>query len=244
MSGLRHALALLLAAGNLAGAPPASAQDVAWIWPAGDLPDPPLAEAAVLVESVILGSGPPRIEPRRRALLLDPGTRVTPVVHVQPDRAAGALADRDAQVIVAALLRAQRRTTSGWVQLDFEAPLALRESWRALVAEVRRRLPAGTRLSVTALASWCSGSAWLHDLAADEVVPMFFHLGPDAGAWIWSAVEHPERLHPSCREGAAGFSVQVPPPAALQRRYARRYWFHEQAPRPYTLPRVPSPNNP
>jgi hypothetical protein len=229
-------LALTCAAGAAPGATAAAPRDVAWVWPAGDLPAPAPGEAAVLVRSVLLGDGPPRIVPRRRALVPGPGCRVTPVVHVHPGPDARALPPRDAAAVLEELLRAAAESTSGWVQLDFEAPAPLRRDWRTLVGEARRRLPPAVRLSVTAPASWCAGGAWLDALAADEVVPMFFHMGARGEEWLGLAATAPERLHPRCRAGAAGFSAQAPAPAALRRRYARRYWFHERGALPWTLP--------
>lgn len=224
----------------LGASAPAPARDVAWVWPSGDLPAPAPAEAAVLVESVLLGDGPPRLVPRRRALVPAPGCRVTPVVHVHAAANARAFPERAAATVLEELVRAAGETTSGWVQLDFEAPAPLRPAWRALVGEARRRLPPAVRLSVTALASWCAGGAWLDGLAADEVVPMFFHLGPRGEEWLALAASAPERLHPRCRNAAAGFSAEAPAPAPLRRRYARRYWFHERGARPWTLPFTPS----
>ena len=54
-----------------------------------------------------------------------------------------------------------------------------REFLREVVAAIRRRLPADSALSVTALASWCAGDYWLGQLQADEIVPMAFRMGRD-----------------------------------------------------------------
>jgi len=66
------------------------------------------------------------------------------------------------------------------------------------------------KLSVTALAWWCRSPAWLDDLPADEVIPMFFRMGRD-NVRMRHIVEHtPELLHASCRQGSAGFAPQEP----------------------------------
>jgi hypothetical protein len=206
----------------------ARAEDVQWIWPAGWLPSPAPREAAVLGQSLLVDGGAIRRFPRRRPLVVPPGTRITPVVHVQVSPETSALAPGAARAIAEEVLRARAESTSGWVQLDFEAPPAQREDWRRLVAELRRTLPATVRLSVTALASWCAGGAWLDGLAADEVVPMFFRMGPGGDAWRAELSRRPLRLHPRCLEGAIGASPQEPLPAVVLDRYSRRYWFDQR----------------
>jgi len=67
------------------------------------------------------------------------------------------------------------------VQIDFDAGKSDRGLYRALLLETRKLLPPETRLSITALASWCIGDRWLDDLPAgtiDEAVPMVFRMGP------------------------------------------------------------------
>jgi hypothetical protein len=65
------------------------------------------------------------------------------------------------------------------VQIDFDATVSERNFYRSLLETLRRDLPASTRLSITALASWCAGDDWLSDLPIDEAVPMLFRLGVD-----------------------------------------------------------------
>lgn len=205
-------------------APVQAATDVAWVWPSSDAP--PAADyqtLAVLTDTLLFkGEGVAR-QPRRRALVvLDARVQVIPVVHVQalPD-SPDVFTDAQRKAVLGALDRAVAGATSGWVQLDFEAPSRQREAYLALVKTARQRLPASVRLSVTALASWCLQGAWLDSLAADEVVPMWYRMGEPV------AQDHPG-LHARCRGPAAGFSVQVPPKQAVADRFARRFWFNER----------------
>jgi len=225
-------VALLLAGGARAAGPaPASVpgHDIAWIWLADDAPSGEIAEAAVLMESLVLHQHGVTRQMRMRDLPLPRSVSVTPVVHVQAGSTLGERLDapqRDA--VIAALKRHAARASSGWVQLDFEAPTRLREDYIALVARARRELPAGVRLSVTALASWCGQGDWLDRLAADEVVPMLYRLGPQTERWRDRWLHAPEQLHARCRGPALGLSVQEPPSTALSGRASRRYWFNEQ----------------
>ena len=68
------------------------------------------------------------------------------------------------------------------LQIDFDASQSEQPFYAALLQDVRRRLPQGMPLSITALASWCIGDPWLDRLppgAIDEAVPMLFRMGPD-----------------------------------------------------------------
>lgn len=67
------------------------------------------------------------------------------------------------------------------LQLDHDARRSERDAYLELLESLRARLPATTRLSVTALASWCLGDRWLEGEAIDRAVPMLFRMGRDAG---------------------------------------------------------------
>lgn len=161
---------------------------------------------------------------------LDAHTRVTPVLHVEVSTVNPPLNIETSRApIVAAMLRAASRSSSGRVQLDMEAKPSQRDFYRSLVRDVRAALPADIALSVTALAWWCRSPAWLDGLAADEVVPMFFRMGKDGPALRELIAHAPQSLHPRCRSGSAGFSPQEPFPEQVSGRYRRTYWFDYHA---------------
>ncbi|OWQ91368.1 hypothetical protein CDN99_09380 [Roseateles aquatilis] len=210
--------------------------DIAWVW---DHQSPPASANAWAVTVVQMQLTPTSIteRPRLRGLPAPLDRRVTPVVHVDPvpvpprrppDAPTLTVALNDAQqsAIVARMLDASQRSTSGWVQLDFEARPSQRDSYHALVRRIRAALPADRRLSVTVLAWQCRSAAWIAPIAADEVVPMFFRLGPDTRRWLAELERGAPALHPRCRDEAAGFAPQTTPPADWQRRWPRRYWFN------------------
>ena len=64
--------------------------------------------------------------------------------------------------------------------MDFEALVSQRPFYRALLTELRQRLGPTYPLSITALSSWCISDPWLRGLPVDEVVPMFYRLGPQS----------------------------------------------------------------
>ena len=206
--------------------PPAA---IAWLWRDAAVPAWSHGSVAVVDRHVWLAGGKVLIRPGARPRRLPPGATVIPVVHVEIDPVRPPAALRHAEsAVLAAMRSAARATTSGWVQLDLEARPSHRADYRALVGHVRAALPAGMKLSVTALGWWCRSGAWLDGLAADEIVPMFFRMGRDNAALRDIVTARPAVLHPACRSGAAGFSRQEPYPQHVTVRYRRTYWFDEK----------------
>lgn len=207
--------------------PPTDA--IAWLW--RDAPVPAFSRQAVAVvdRHIWLAGDKVLVRPGARPRALARATRVIPVVHVEIDPLNPPAGLRPAEAtIVDALQAAARATTSGWVQLDLEARPSQRADYRALVTHVRAVLPQDIKLSVTALAWWCRSGAWLDGLPADEVVPMFFRMGRDNAPLRAIVAHRPETLHPLCRAGSAGFSLQEPFARDVAARYRRTYWFDER----------------
>lgn len=211
---------------------------VAWVWPQSNGPlaapgtSAPYREAAVLLDALVLRAHGVERGGRTAPLQLAGGTRVVPVLHIE---SAADAPDTFTPTQREAILSAVRRHTefaarAGLLQIDFEAPARQRTAYRDLIASVRRQLPAGVRLSVTALAHWCTQGDWLDTLPVDEVVPMLYRLGPRADHWR-SAFMQPDNpaLARHCRGPALGFATNDPPPAALLARATRPYWFDESA---------------
>jgi len=101
----------------------------------------------------------------------------TAVVHVQIDHERAlewtpGLRARAAAVVLhyAAAIPAER------VQIDFEVRASERQVLLDLLGDVRRGLPPGKHLSMTALASWCDTEGWLEQAPVDEIVPMLFRM--------------------------------------------------------------------
>jgi len=204
----------------------ACATDIPWVWHSSGPPER-AQELAVLLDHLQLSGDAIEVRQRKRLLIVDKSTCVTPVVHVQSNLSRmPRLGSHQTDAIRNAVKAAAARSTSGWVQLDFEALESQRPYYFGLVAALRRDLPASIKLSVTILASWCEEKGLLDKLTADEVVPMFFRMGMTAEDYQHRLQHTPERFDSRCRQQAAGFAIQEAPPAAVQQRYARRYWFN------------------
>jgi hypothetical protein len=213
-----------------------SERGAAWIWPASNGPvatgTPTYREAAVLVETLVIHADGVERMPRTQPLVLPVDVRLLPVLHVEAaDDAPDALSEDQQQALVAAFLRHvdEAAEGAGMLQLDFEAPRRQRTAYRALVARIRAALPPRLKLSVTALAHWCTESDWLDRLPVDEVVPMLYRLGPNAAQWRQRWTRDAPGLAARCRGPALGFAANDPPPAALLARTPRPYWFDESA---------------
>ena len=80
------------------------------------------------------------------------------------------------------------------------------------LADVRARLGPTAHISITALASWCEGDAWLGRVpegTIDEAVPMLFRMGPDASRVAATLADSGEFRAGVCR-ASAGISDDEP----------------------------------
>ncbi len=109
-------------------------------------------------------------------LLVPPDAVLMAVVRVESGgRAANANPARTAQAIAEAVNQPGVRA----LQVDFDAVASERDFYRAVLLDLRRRLPARLPISITALASWCELGGWISGLPVAEAVPMLFRMGPD-----------------------------------------------------------------
>lgn len=127
--------------------------------------------------------------------------------HREPLRWTPALRARLAAVV---RLYAGRPGYEG-LQLDFEVRASERHVLLDLLNDLRRSLPASSRLSMTALASWCLSERWLRDAPVDEVVPMLFRMGAGGASSVRLLQRGGEFPEPRCR-GAAGLATDTPAP--------------------------------
>jgi Protein of unknown function (DUF3142) len=172
-------------------APAASAADplsdlprvILWAWERPEdlrFINPREVGVAYLAETVYLRGERTLVRPRLQPLQLAPGTRRIAVARLETDGRTRPLFSADQRGrIVAELTKLARGENVEAVQIDFDALASERPFYRALLVDLRRQLPAASRLSITALASWCLGDNWIADLPVDEAVPMLFRMGVD-----------------------------------------------------------------
>lgn len=213
-------------------------QTVVWAWEEPeDLRGAPasvgvayLAETLFVGKPTIAAGGPTvGVVSRHQPLAVAPGTAVMAVVRVI---ALPGFQDSESarDQTAAALAEAAQEPGLRAFQIDFDATRSQRAFYSAVLARLRRSMPAGMPLSITALLSWCAANPgsgdWLSSLSIDEAVPMFFRLGgsarPDGDKTSYTLGE------PLCR-GSLGISTDESWPRINP--YARVYVF---APRPWT----------
>jgi hypothetical protein len=164
--------------------------------------------------------------PRLQRLLVSPATRIIAVVRIEAGAAGAGINAPGLPAQVASLIQhSAQKPRTAMLQIDFDATRSQRAFYVNLLREVRKKLPEGMPLSITALASWCAADDWISGLPVDEAVPMFFRMGIDrrpSGQPGWT---YPLR-EPLC-ETSAGVSTDEPWPAL--RADERVYVFHPGA---------------
>jgi hypothetical protein len=79
-----------------------------------------------------------------------------------------------------------------------------------VLSATRVGLPAGRKLSMTALASWCDTERWLGIAPVKEVVPMLFRMGP-VGENLKRRLAHGDDLADRNCRSSIGVAVDTPP---------------------------------
>lgn len=202
------------------------------LW-AGERPEdlrwmPPDAGVAYVASSVSLADERADVVPRANPLQVRPETVLIPVVRVDASwRNPPALSSHQRDTIVNQVLLAAQSTGAKVVQLDFKARHSQQPFLFSVVSEIRKKLPTDRALSITALASWCSGDYWLDAMPADEIVPMAFHMAHDDEAIRKTIAAQGELPGKRCH-AAAGFATDEAMPQIAA---GRRYYF---SPSPWT----------
>ncbi|MEY2505182.1 MAG: hypothetical protein QOG27_1462 [Verrucomicrobiota bacterium] len=165
---------------------------------------------AFLAQTIQLSAGGIRVRPRVQPLNLPETTRVMAVVRVETDAVnrPNLSADQREQLAVAIAGMARLPKVSN-IQIDFDATQSERVFYRELILDVRRKVPATTGLSITALASWCTYDDWLSDLPIDEAVPMLFRMAGDGKDIARRLHSGDDFLSPPCRH-SYGISTDEP----------------------------------
>ena len=186
---------------------------------------------AFLAKTIYLRGDKVVVRPRLQPLKLPPGAKLIAVVRIEADHRIDADRNDVASFSSSQLERVSREIRNlpdqSQIQIDFDATLSERNFYRSLLTELRRQLPTSTKLSITALASWCAGDDWLRDLPVDEAVPMLFRMGVEKSVFQ-RRLESGQPFESSLCRTTAGVSVDEPVNAP---RVDRIYIFN---PEPWT----------
>jgi hypothetical protein len=202
---------------------------VLWAWERSErlsFIDPRAVGVAFLARTLYLTGSDVIIRPRLQPFSAPPDTPLMAVVRLATDRwQPPDLSSAQLEMVTAAIAAVGRLSGIQALQVDFDATVSQRNFYRQVLSHLRRELPAGMPLSMTALASWCIFDDWLAGLPVDEVVPMVFRMGADHDR-VRRYLATEDFRAPGCRH-SLGIATDEPLPTIRPGR--RLYVFHPQA---------------
>ena len=194
-------------------------QKILWAWERPEdlrFLDPKEFGVAFLAQTIYLENENVTPKPRRQLLDVSPGTYMIAVTRIETNKDGTKRPSFDAEMVgkVAVLIKntLDLPDVKG-IQIDFDAVVSEREFYRKVIFELRGRLDKsageGVRapLTMTALASWCTGDAWFNDFPVDEAVPMAFQMGADSERVKTYLRNGNDWREPLCR-GSYGISLE------------------------------------
>ncbi len=231
--GKRHALLVSIALASAcaqtssnSSAAKSNAEVVLWAWHgAHDLrflsersaQARPVSVAYLARRLVVTGQGV-RPQIRSAPLKFGAGTRRTAVVRIELEGEVSAKSLRESlPTLIQHLNIAAKEEGAEALQIDFDAPSRLRPQYRELLRAIRKEIPAGMRLEMTALASWCLDDRWIGTGIVDAVVPMLFEMGRDSVA-LRKRLSASSVLAPECRANTGISTTDVLPPIGAPER--------------------------
>ena len=187
-------------------------QKILWAWERPEnlrFLDPKEFGVAFLAQTIFLDNNGVSPKQRRQPLDISPGTYIIAVTRIETNKDGTKRPTFDAEMLnrVASFVKGTLDLPDvKGIQIDFDAVVSERAFYRSLMKEVRKQTPEGVTLTITSLASWCTGDAWFNDFPVDEAVPMAFQMGADSDkikAYLRNGNDWKE---PLCR-GSYGISV-------------------------------------
>ena len=171
--------------------------------------DPKEYGVAFLAQTIFLDKDGVSPKPRRQPLEVPPGTYMIAVTRIETNKNGMKHAAFDAAMAtkVASIVKKTLDLPDvKGVQIDFDAVSSERAFYRSMMTELKKQLPPDTPLTMTSLASWCTGDAWFNDFPVDEAVPMAFQMGADEEKIKTYLRNGNDWSEPLCR-GSYGISV-------------------------------------
>jgi hypothetical protein len=185
---------------------------------------------AFLAQTIFLENEKVMPKPRRQPLEVSTGTYIVAVTRIETNKEGSKRPTFKPEMVtkVADLVKSTLELPNvRAVQIDFDAVVSERPFYRSLMNELKNQLPTETPLTMTSLASWCTGDAWFNDFPVDEAVPMAFQMGADAEKIRTYLRNGNDWSEPLCR-GSYGISVDDPLNVGLKPG-RRTYYFKNSA---------------
>jgi hypothetical protein len=170
---------------------PEMPRKIVWAWERPEdlrFLDPNEFGVAFLAQTIFLENEHVTLKQRRQPLEVAPGTYMIAVTRIETQKEMGKrptfeaeMVNKTASLIANTLGLPEVRA----IQVDFDAAASERPFYRSMMNKLAANIKAaeGTpthhSLTMTSLASWCTGDAWFNDFPVDEAVPMVFQMGAD-----------------------------------------------------------------
>lgn len=206
---------------------------VLWAWERPEdlkTVDPNRFAVAFLAQTIALKNDDVILNPRHQPLDVSPETKLIAVTRIESQKTTGqyaSLSDGQRNKAVALILRTMELRNVLAIQIDFDAASSERDFYRALLHDVRAKLPDNLALSMTALASFCVGDRWLSDLPVDEAVPMIFRMGADDKSIKNLLSSGEDFREPLCQKS---YGIAVDEPQDLKFKPERRVYVFSNRP--------------
>jgi hypothetical protein len=159
---------------------------ILWAWERPEdleFVDPKRFGIAFLAQTLTIKNGDVVYNPRHQPLKVPSGVKLIAVTRIESQKITRErvdLSDEQRAKLVERIKKTLELEKVGAIQVDFDAVVSERPFYRQLLDDLRREMPDGIPLSMTALASFCVGDRWLSDLPVDEAIPMVFRMGTDS----------------------------------------------------------------
>ena len=206
---------------------------IVWAWERPEdlrFLDPAKFGVAFLAQTLFLENDRVIPKPRRQPLEVAPGAYLIAVTRIETNKEGPKrpTMDQETGIQAADLIRKTLDLPDvRAIQIDFDAVASERGFYRSLMVEIKGQLPPETPLTMTSLASWCTGDAWFNDFPVDEAVPMVFQMGADDEKIKTYLRNGNDWREPLCR-GSYGLAIEEP--ASFPLKDGRRtYYFKSQA---------------
>ena len=171
---------------------------------------------AFLAQTIFLEKDRVTPKPRRQPLDVSPGTYIIAVTRIETNKD-GANRPTFSPEMASKVATLVKNTFDlpdvKAIQIDFDAVVSERAFYRSLMLVLRKTLDENadrsvrTPLTMTSLASWCTGDAWFNDFPVDEAVPMAFQMGADSDKVKTYIRNGNDWKEPLCRD-SYGVSVE------------------------------------
>ena len=185
--------------------------------------DPKEFGVAFLAQTIFLDKDGVSPKPRRQPLEVAPGTYMIAVTRIETNKDGTkrpSFSPEMASKVVSLVKNTLDLPDVKGIQIDFDAVVSERDFYRRfmnkLAAEIKSSDEAAKTnnsspitihsLTMTSLASWCTGDAWFNDFPVDEAVPMVFQMGADSDKIKTYLRNGNDWQEPLCR-GSYGISL-------------------------------------